>query len=222
MTDAQRAAICLTGRLLAYPDAAFLAALPGIAAEAEAIGQGGEPEFAAAAHEFITAMRNLDPDDAAQVYVAVFDHASACSLYMAWHRYGNDRGQGRALAALNGLYRTAGFEPEQGCMPDYLPRMLEFLAIAPDWAAEALLDGFGPEMAAIASNLADADVPWGALLLAGLAPLRAQHADKFSPRTEPDATIRPMARPVPEPAEPLIPFEQAPICPQTGAGVNHE
>ena len=50
------------------------------------------------------------------------------------------------MAALNALpYRAAGFEPMKGgSLPDYLPRMLEFMAVCDDWAVETMLDGFWP------------------------------------------------------------------------------
>lgn len=207
MTEAQAAGLRLAGRLLEYPNPGFLASLPALRKEAEALAaEESTADFGKAALGFIDDLAKEDPSEAAQRYVAIFDHTPAASLYMTWHRYGNDRGQGRAMAALNGLYRTAGFEPLDGDMPDYLPRMLEFLSIAPDWACDALLDGFGAELAALLATLRGLEAPQAEFLDLALAPAREAYPERFKPRKGPDPTKRPMARPEPEPLEPLIPI----------------
>lgn len=203
MTDQQRAALVLLSKLLAYPDEAFYASLDHLAREAGDLAHYPDTApFASAVANFQAAMTRDGRNAAAENYVATFDHATKASPYLAWHRYGNDRGQGKALAALNGLYRTAGLEPMDGCMPDYLPRMLEFMAIAPEWAVAALLDGFGPEIIGIVNALAEAQSIYAPVIEQGLAPLKKEYPELFLPRTGPDATRRPMAKPEPEPASP--------------------
>lgn len=197
MTDAQRAALGLASRLFAYPNEQFWELEPKLRRELGALGSENDI-FVKAGTAFLDQLAELGITRAAEEFVATFDHASAVSPYLAWHRYGNDRGQGRAMAALNGLYRTAGFEPVAGCMPDYLPRVLEFLAIAPDWAQEAILDGFGPELNGIISRLEKMRSPWAAFLHAAIDPLKAEYPGCFKPRQGRDSTIRPMARPEPE------------------------
>lgn len=209
MTEAQAAALRLAATLLAYPDQDFRAALPMLRKEAAVLaGEESTAAFGAAALEFIDKTLALSPTESAQRYVAIFDHTPPASLYMSWHRYGNDRSQGRAMAALNGLYRTAGFEPLTGDLPDYLPRMLEFLSIAPVWACEAILDGFGPETAALVETLRSLEADQAEMLNQGLEPLRKSWPQFFRPRQGPDPTKRPMAQPEPEPLEPLIPLVQ--------------
>lgn len=220
MTEAQQDSLRITARMLAYPDSEFMEMLNWLEAEAERIGQE-EADFAAAFRHLANTLKSLGPEKSAQEYVATFDHASAASLYLAWHRYGNDRSQGKALAALNGLYRTAGFEPLPGIMPDYLPRTLEFLSIAPDWACEALLDGFGPEILGIIKALEEQQSPYAALLAASLAPLLRLYPDRFQPRTGQDPTRRPMARPEPEPLLPFASTTPGCACSQ-GRSVTYE
>lgn len=207
MTEAQAAALRLAASLLAYPDQGFSAALPAMReAAATLAGEESTGGFGIAALEFIDKMLALSPSESAQRYVAIFDHTPAANLHMSWHRYGNDRSQGRAMAALNGLYRTAGLEPLNGDMPDYLPRMLEFLSIAPDWACEALLDGFGAETATLVATLRTLEAEQAEMLDLALAPLRQSFPQCFKARQGPDPTRRPMAQPEPEPLEPLIPL----------------
>ncbi|MDE5832134.1 MAG: nitrate reductase molybdenum cofactor assembly chaperone [Desulfovibrio sp.] len=188
--------MALAADLLEYPDDDFLAT-------AERLGRALRQAECDAGRDallsFIDWISQTDPLRAREDYVAIFDHDPAASLHMAWHRYGNDRGQGRAMAALNGLYRTAGYEPvNSGAMPDYLPRMLEFMSAAEDWAVEAMLDGFGPEIDGLTTRLKELKTPYAELLEAVVAPLRRKYPGHLSPRSKPDPTIRPMARPAPE------------------------
>lgn len=209
MTDAQAASLRLAGALLGYPNPDFTARLPELAASARALAhEESTREFANACLDYLALLETRPLQESRQRYVAIFDHTPAASLYMSWHRYGNDRSQGKAMAALNGLYRTAGFEPLAGDMPDYLPRMLEFLAIAPDWACDALLDGFGPEINALLDTLRKLGADQTGFLSLALEPLRQQFPGSFLPRRGPDPTQRPMARPEPEPSGPLIPPDQ--------------
>lgn len=202
MTQGQKDGLRVAARMLEYPDAGFIAGLPWLVEEARARcgndSAAGAADMATACEQCAKTLTEMGQAQAAREYVATFDHGSAASLYMSWHRYGNDRSQGRALAALNGLYRTAGFEPVPGVMPDYLPRMLEFLSVAPDWACETLLDGFGAEMAGIKKTLEEMESPYAPLLGAALAPLARVYPELFQPRSGQDPTRRPMARPEPE------------------------
>lgn len=97
-------------------------------------------------------------------HVRTFDMSTACSPHLAWSRYGDDPRLGRALAALNELYRDAGFDPLPGELPDYLPMMLEFLAVCPEWARETLLDGFGSELVKLSAGITETGNPYAALL----------------------------------------------------------
>ncbi|MDE7372063.1 MAG: hypothetical protein K2N07_10080, partial [Desulfovibrio sp.] len=95
MTEGERTALAYISRLLEYPDAAFFAAIPEIRADIRANLGGGE---AAQLGAFLDRLEALGPQGAQEEYVRVFDHDPSASLYLAWHRYGNDRGQGRAMA----------------------------------------------------------------------------------------------------------------------------
>lgn len=216
MKPGEQAVLDLVSRLLDYPDAAFFAAIPAVrdelraasAPEASARSRAEDAGFPPASASavltaFLDRLEAQGTDLAQQAYVATFDHDTEASPYLAWHRYGNDRGQGRALAALNGLYRASGLEPEQGALPDYLPRVLEFLSLCEDWAAEVLLDGFGPELAGIHRRLVEMNSAYAPVLGVALEPLKARWPQRLAPRTAADPTIRPLARPEPE----------TPLCP---------
>lgn len=191
MTEIERGLLRVASDLLEYPDQSFREKIRSVE---EQLASCGHPQSAL----MLRAVENLsrkDLKDLREEYVAIFDHNPETSLYMAWHRYGNDRGQGRAMAALNGLYRSAGFEPVAGIMPDYLPVMLEFVSVADDWAIDVILDGFGAELDELIRQLQEINSDYALILEAALGPLRNAKPDFFKPRTGPDATIRPMARP---------------------------
>lgn len=203
MKQGNTIALALASRLLAYPDKAYLEKLPALKAECQELVEL-EPEFTHAAIAFIELMLVGDIAVISRSYVEIFDFTAPASLYMTWHRYGNDRSQGQAMAALNGLYRTAGFEPLTREMPDYLPRMLEFLSIAPDWAVEVLLDGFGAEIQGVLERMGQMQAPHVHFLAAALKPLKDKYSCFFQPRQAFDPTRRPLANPAPEPSVPLL------------------
>ena len=205
MTELAAARLRLAARLFAYPSGEFFNAL----AQMRGLENALDKPMAYALLNFSQRLLTAGPAETCQRYVAIFDHTPGASLYLTWHRYGNDRSQGKAMAALNGLYRTAGFEPIPGEMPDYLPRMLEFLSVAPDWAIEALLDGFGPELNQLLATLQALGSDHAPILALALEPLKQAWPDRFEPRTGPDPTRRPMAQPETEQLEPLIPVPGA-------------
>lgn len=99
-----------------------------------------------------------------ELYVQTFDLTPATSLHLTWHVFGDSPRQGRALAAINEVYRDAGFSPVPGELPDYLPMMLEFMAVAPEWATVCLGQKFGGTIAYLAAHLSRQDNPYAPLL----------------------------------------------------------
>lgn len=207
MNQSRRAVFALVSALLEYPDEEYFKTLPDLLEEFnDVLSDPQNLECREVVENYIQALREDGESLSQEKYVSVFDHHPDASLYLAWRRYGSDRSQGRAMGALNALYRTAGFEPVQGTMPDYLPRTLAFFSIAEEWAIEACLDGFGPEMQSLDDKLKEIGCPQGPLLTLALAPLREKWPDHFKPRSGPDPTARPMARPEKEYAPLLGPY----------------
>lgn len=176
-------------RLLCYPDAELKALAQGWAQARAETGQGADiptppaPAWASAfmQHVASTPLLALQED-----FVRTFDLNAAASLYLTTHVYGDSPLQGRALAALLELYREGGCDPILGTgagsgadsgagagadsgageLPDYLPMMLEFLAMAPPWAATCLCEKFAPVAKNIAVHLSEAQSPWADMLQA--------------------------------------------------------
>lgn len=220
MTDTDRFVMGMASRLLEYPDEELFGELPGLRDEILSRQEGDESGALKLLANFLDHLEKTGLRQSQEDYVAAFDMDPAASLYMAWHRYGNDRGQGKAMAALNGLYRAAGFEPEMKAMPDYLPVMLEFMAIGQEWSAKILLEGFGSEIAALVKNLLDAGNIYGHVLEAAFAGPRGKWPELFAPRTTPDPTLRPMARPEKEtaPMRVILPLSHE----RAAMGTRHE
>jgi nitrate reductase molybdenum cofactor assembly chaperone NarJ/NarW len=66
-----------------------------------------------------------------RAYVETFDFTRRNSLYLSYHVHGDRRQRGVALLRLKQRYAAAGLELLDGELPDYLPVMLEFAALAP-------------------------------------------------------------------------------------------
>ncbi|MEU6478652.1 nitrate reductase molybdenum cofactor assembly chaperone [Streptomyces sp. NPDC047017] len=119
----------LAAVLLRYPDAATLACLDDVSAALPAVTDAADRARLAA----VTAhLRSLAPTEAAQRYVAAFDHTRRRSLHLTYYRHGDTRARGMALLALKHTYRQAGLEPPEAELPDFLPLVLEFAALAPE------------------------------------------------------------------------------------------
>lgn len=126
----------ITSILLRYPDQRTLSLLDDVTAAIPAIG---DPADRARLTTFTDRLRTLTPTEAAQAYVATFDHTRRRCLYLTYYRHGDTRARGMALLALKHTYRQAGHEPPESELPDHLPLILEFAALAPEPGHRVLL-----------------------------------------------------------------------------------
>ncbi|MEW2492366.1 nitrate reductase molybdenum cofactor assembly chaperone [Streptomyces nodosus] len=126
----------ITAVLLRYPDEAMLTCLDDVAAAVPAIRTPADRTRLAAACDHL---RRLTPTEAAEQYVDTFDHTRRRSLHLTYYRHGDTRARGMALLALKHTYRQAGHEPPESELPDFLPLILEFAALAPEPGHRILL-----------------------------------------------------------------------------------
>nr|WP_042191350.1 nitrate reductase molybdenum cofactor assembly chaperone [Kibdelosporangium sp. MJ126-NF4]CEL20019.1 Respiratory nitrate reductase delta chain [Kibdelosporangium sp. MJ126-NF4]CTQ97242.1 Respiratory nitrate reductase delta chain (EC 1.7.99.4) [Kibdelosporangium sp. MJ126-NF4] len=103
------------------------------------------------------------PVDAARHYVDVFDTKPGRCLYMTWYTDGDTRRRGGSLAAVKSTYRQHGFQLADGELPDYLPILLEFGALAGKPGLE-LLARFRQGMELLHSKLSAIDTPYTAVV----------------------------------------------------------
>ena len=169
MTDVLR----LAALLLEYPDRELLDALPAMRAAADEIpGRAGRH-----LQGFVEHRDRIGRDRAQQEYVATFDFNKRASLHLSYFRDGDRRQRGATLLGIKRRYREAGLELQGGEMPDYLPAILEFAALAPGEDADAVLARMRPGIELLRASLHDIDSPYAALLdavVSTLAPLSTE------------------------------------------------
>jgi nitrate reductase delta subunit len=145
----------LLSLLLQYPTDELLAAR----AELAAAGAGGGP-----VGRFLDWWAHEEPGELRRVYVETFDFARRNSLYLTYHVHGDRRQRGVALLRLKQRYAAAGLELLDGELPDFLPVMLEFAALAPAEVGLAALAESRDAIELIRSSLHDAGSPYALLL----------------------------------------------------------
>jgi nitrate reductase delta subunit len=105
------------------------------------------------------------------MYVDAFDFSKQCSLHLTYHVHGDRRQRGVALLRLKEAYRAAGFDPPEDELPDYLPVLLEFAALAPREAGLGLLEEHRVALELVRASLAQDRSPFAPLLDAVVAGL---------------------------------------------------
>ncbi|HET9117563.1 MAG TPA: nitrate reductase molybdenum cofactor assembly chaperone [Pseudonocardiaceae bacterium] len=115
--------------LLRYPDDHVLAHLDDVTAALPAITDAVSRHAVAPLTDWLAART---PTEAAAHYVDTFDHTRRRSLHLTYYRYGDTRKRGMALLALKHTYRQAGYPAPDDELPDFLPLILEFAALAPE------------------------------------------------------------------------------------------
>jgi nitrate reductase molybdenum cofactor assembly chaperone NarJ/NarW len=122
--------------LLRYPDAELLRMRPELAAAVDDLPPSPARE---ALERFLGWWEATDPLVAEQHYVETIDLHKRSGLYLTFYGEGDKRERGSALLRLKQMYRSAGLPLEGSELPDYLPVMLEFAAVAPDGRGEIVL-----------------------------------------------------------------------------------
>ena len=169
--------------LLRYPDTALRDALPDIQAE---IAAAGFPRTAAT--RLARLARRLaigDALDREEAYIRLFDRGRGTSLHLFEHVHGDTRNRGPAMLELAAIYEQTGFAMDTNELPDFLPMVLEFCAVAPPEVAQNLLSQAAPILDALHAKLigrtsADARA-YAAIIAAALAEIGT------TPKAQPDA-----------------------------------
>jgi nitrate reductase delta subunit len=148
----------LASVLLQYPTTALFSGLSHLAAAAAGSPRACREPFG----RFLDWLQATPPDQVARHYVETFDLRRRCALYLTYYRYGDTRKRGMAMLAFKAAYRTAGLEPSEDELPDYLPLVLDFAALHP--RGERLLRAHRADLELLLRALRQARSPYACVI----------------------------------------------------------
>lgn len=141
--------------LLRYPEGGLLARDPDAAAAAAELPQ----RLRAPLERFLAHRRETPGIDLEREYVETFDTRRRCTLNVSYYLYGDTRRRGVALLRLKRMYAAAGLALEADELPDHLPVMLGFAALAPPGYGEHVLQEHRIGVELLLLSLRDAGRP---------------------------------------------------------------
>jgi len=115
---------------------------------------------------FILALNNKDREEVVEQYISTFDFNENTNLYLTYAKLKDERKRGEVLAELKNLYMDAGLYMYNDELPDYLPLVLEFIAVAPENLTEQIYQQFKPALEILQEELRKIDSPYIALITA--------------------------------------------------------
>ncbi|MFP5283527.1 MAG: nitrate reductase molybdenum cofactor assembly chaperone, partial [Actinomycetes bacterium] len=98
-------------------------------------------------------------------YVETFDLSRKHALYLSYWTDGDTRRRGEALATFKARYRASGCVVRlHGELPDFLPLVLEYAAVADPVDGAALLQEYRPSLELLRLALLEAGSPYAGVL----------------------------------------------------------
>ena len=151
----------LASVLLQYPTTALYDGIDALdAAAAQASPRASREAFA----RFLLWLRATPPTEVGQHYVETFDLRRRCALYLSYYRYGDTRKRGMSMLTFKTAYRAAGWHPSDDELPDYLPMVLDFAALAQ--RGERLLRAHRADVELLRRALEQAGTPYADVVAA--------------------------------------------------------
>lgn len=193
--------------LLEYPDDETLAASAALRAAASELPSRQATRLV----RFLDRRAELGAWAVREEYVATFDFHKRASLHLSYYRDGDRRQRGATLLGLKRRYREAGLELTGGELPDYLPAILEFAALAPGDDADQILARMRPGIELLRASLQQLESPYAAVLDAVSAALPALTAEELA------EARRIAAEGPPDEDVGLEPFAPPEVMPMAGA-----
>ena len=168
----------LMSKLLDYPDAEMMAAIPELRG---AIKHGHEAAEWLVLDRFLSHLSGLDTTEAQAAYVQTFDLTPEHALHLTHHLFGDDKNRGPALIDLTEFYKEYGVEMrtadatraanealiddgKSNELPDFLPLILEFAAMLETEEAHMFLAQWSKVLNVLAKNLEEAGSPYAPLI----------------------------------------------------------
>lgn len=172
----------LVSILLCYPDEQLLSQIPTLESALESVqpeklglfARGSKSAKAAKREEskeligkFLEYLKTTPVDELELSYVQTFDLSRKHALYLSYWTDGDTRRRGEVLAAFKQAYRTSDFLVDtQGELPDFLPMVLEYAAIADPEGGAKLMSDYRASIELLRLALEEAKSPYALLLQA--------------------------------------------------------
>jgi nitrate reductase delta subunit len=129
---------------LVYPDVDWAGRIPLLRRATRSLPAG---RARAGLSEFLDKAARTPLGTAQRRYVETFDLSGKRALYLTYWTDGDTRRRGEVLAGLKARYRATGFGVDtRGELPDFLPLVLEYAAIADPVDGPALLQEYRPSL----------------------------------------------------------------------------
>ncbi|MBT1001110.1 nitrate reductase molybdenum cofactor assembly chaperone [Paenarthrobacter sp. DKR-5] len=149
----------VTSICLSYPDEQ----LPGRVPLLRQAAAGGAGRQGRALLPLLEHLGNEPLSGLQRRYVDTFDLTRKHALYLSYWTDGDTRRRGEALAGFKQAYRDSGFLVDtHGELPDYLPMVLEFAAVADLGKGTALLQQYRAGLELLRLALGEAGSPYAA------------------------------------------------------------
>ena len=147
--------------LLQYPDQELL---EGVQQLRETVRGFSRPAAISVCDGFLAYLESNPLIRLQEEYTKTFDLNTETCLNLSFHKFGDNRERGPALAQLNQMYKAAGWEILTGELPDYLPLMLEFAYVGPGSAQNDLLALYRDEIGGLFERLKAQESPYAYLV----------------------------------------------------------
>ncbi|ULT59320.1 nitrate reductase molybdenum cofactor assembly chaperone [Neobacillus drentensis] len=128
MTNEQKALLAILSRLMDYPDESFFVEQASIHSFIDESIASDEIKTELLGR--MNPLYELPLKDLQELYVNTFDYKEQANLYLTAQELGDSRKRGFALIQLQKLISEQGFELAGNDLADYIPMLLEFLAVA--------------------------------------------------------------------------------------------
>jgi nitrate reductase molybdenum cofactor assembly chaperone NarJ/NarW len=128
MDEQKTKILTIASHLLSYPNEAFLDELSEICEMIEA--ESFSDDIKGALTNAIAPLSEKSLRELKETFVDTFDLKKNLGLYLTAHELGDSPKRGAALIRLQKMINTAGFERVDDELADYIPMLLEFMAVA--------------------------------------------------------------------------------------------
>ncbi|EPR76674.1 Respiratory nitrate reductase delta chain [Leifsonia rubra CMS 76R] len=163
LTEGQRRTVHMAASiLLDYPQPERRAQFDLVAAAVASLPSKIADEFGA----FLTKVSTLSQQQLEAHFTSTFDQKRKCCPYLTYYSTGDTRRRGMALVGFIEAYRAAGWEVEEGELPDYLPMVLEFSARSDSPIAGQLLASYREGIEVLRTALESFDSPYSHVVAA--------------------------------------------------------